>query len=334
MTSPETAVETAVDTPLMISVVVICYRQEKFIADALDSILAQTAYDRIDRVIVVDDKSPDGSFDIIQDYAAKHPKIQAVRHEVNSRGASVPRNTGIALATAPYIAFLDGDDIWMPTKIEEQVAVLEEHPEIGLLFSDFITFDDKTGAERPSTTVRYSLGEPNQLRKFFVQGGPVIPSCAVVSRAVIDEVGPFETNLRFNEDSEMWNRVASAAPLHHLPRPLFRKREWFGSKGSGVNDAGQIASKHEITRRMIERVPELAEVADKRSSGIELQAAVRNFRRGATAEARAHLKKALEHDPKNRKARLYLAVSHLPGSTDRWLNILRGLQHGVLRRAQ
>ena len=85
---------------------------------------------------------------------------------------------------------------------------------------------------------------------------------------------------------------------------------------------------------MIERVPELAEVADKRSSGIELQAAVRNFRRGATAEARTHLKKALEHDPKNRKARLYLAVSHLPGSTDRWLNILRGLQHGVLRRAQ
>lgn len=321
------------DQPLTLSVVVICYKQERYIADTLDSVLAQTALDRIAEIVVVDDHSPDGSFDVIRRYAEAHDKIVPVRRETNSGGCAAPRNSGIPHTTAPYVAFLDGDDLWVPEKVEEELKVLEARPDIGLLFSDFVVFDDETGAERPATTVRYTAGEPGQLEKFFVHGGPVIPSCAVVSRAAIDKVGAFDPDMRFNEDSEMWNRVASVAPVQSIPKPLFRKREWFGSLGSAKYGLENIACKHEITRRMLDRVPALAAVARKRDSGIELKTAVHHFSQGATAPARTHLRKALEFDPSNRKARLYLALSYLPGSPDAWLNRVRGLRHGVLRRA-
>lgn len=316
---------------LQISVVVICFKQERYIAKTLDSILAQTAYDRIAEVIVVDDKSPDSSFAIIQGYASRHPKFHAVRHDVNSGGCAQPRNTGIRLTTAPYIAFLDGDDLWLPNKVAEEIKVLEQTPDIGLLFSDFVVFDDQTGEERPETTNRYTAGEPNQLKRFFIQGGPVIPSCAVVSRKAINQVGFFDPTMRFNEDSEMWNRIASVAPIHSIPKPLFRKREWFGSLGSAKYGLENIACKHEITRRMLDRVPALKAVAAQRGAAIELKTAVHHFSQGEDAQARVHLRKALTFDASNLKAHGYLALSYLPGTPEFWLNRLRGLRHSILR---
>lgn len=314
------------------AVVIICFNQEGYIGDTIESVLAQTALDQIREIFVVDDLSKDRSVDMARSYAEIEPRIQVVPREVNSGGCAAPRNSGMELSHAPYIALLDGDDLWAPTKVARELDVLSAHPEIGLLFSDYIVFDDKTGSESPVATRHYEASDEGQLERFFIHGGPVIPSCAVLSKAAIDQVGLFDPTMKFNEDSEMWNRVATVAPIHHIKAPLMKKREWFGSLGSAKYGLQNIACKHEITDRMVERVPALSEIAHLRRSQIEFKTAVHHFGQGDTSLAQAHLKNALAADPSNRKAKLYMALSRLPGDPNTYLAFGRRLRNMMLSR--
>ena len=94
-----------------VSVVVPVYGAEKFVATTLDSLLAQT-YENFE-VIIVDDASPDGSIAICQQY--DDPRIKIIHQE--NRGLPGARNTGIRNSTGDYIALLDADDVWVPTKL-------------------------------------------------------------------------------------------------------------------------------------------------------------------------------------------------------------------------
>ena len=128
------------DAPL--SVVIIVYNQERYLSQAIESVLGQTALDRIREIVVVDDASTDRSFEIARRFTGHDPRLRAVRHETNSGGCAAPRNTGLRYCSAPYVAFLDGDDLWMPHKAARNLQLLERSPGIGLLFSDYIAFDD------------------------------------------------------------------------------------------------------------------------------------------------------------------------------------------------
>lgn len=315
-----------------IAVVIICYNQERYIGDTIESVLAQTALDQIREIFVVDDLSADNSVAIAQSYTQAEPRLRVIPREVNSGGCAAPRNSGMQLSAAPYVALLDGDDLWAPDKVARELEVLRKHPDIGLLFSDYIVFDDETGDERPIATRHYQADDENQLQRFFIHGGPVIPSCAVLSKAAIDQVGLFDPTMKFNEDSEMWNRVATVAPIHHIKAPLMKKREWFGSLGSAKYGLENIACKHEITERMVQREPSLAGVAHLRRSQIEFKTAVHHFGQGDRAQAQTHLRNALGADPGNRKARLYLGLSHLPGNPETYLNAGRRLRNLALSR--
>jgi glycosyltransferase involved in cell wall biosynthesis len=306
-----------------ISVVVICHDQERFIADAIESILAQTAQDRIREIIVVDDCSSDTSVHVAETVGRGDTRVSVVRREVCSGGAATPRNDGIAQATGTHIAFLDGDDIWMPEKIARQVEALEAHREIGLLFSDYVVFNDQTGAEQHSVARHYEVGDPQQLRSFFIHGGPVLPSCAVISRAAVEAAGMFDPGLKFNEESEYWMRIASAYPIHHQPLPLIRKREWLGSLGSAKYALENLKCKREITQRMVARVPDLASAVPLREAQIEYKTAVHYFAVRDTLAARRHLRNALSLDPGLKKARLYLALSYLASDPETLLRLVR-----------
>jgi glycosyltransferase involved in cell wall biosynthesis len=306
-----------------ISAVVICYNQERYIADAIESVLAQTASDRVREIFVVDDCSSDNTVDVAKTVARRDPRVVVIRRETNSGGCAAPRNDGIAQSTGTHIALLDGDDIWMPEKIAHQVEALEARPDIGLLFSDYVVFDDETGAEQPAVARHYDVDDPNQLRNFFIHGGPVVPSCAVVSRAAVEVVGVFDPDMRFNEDSEYWLRIASAYPIHHQARPLVRKREWFGSLGSTKYGLENLECKREITQRMVARVPDLASAVPLREAQIEYKTAVHHFALKDTPAARRHLRNALSIDPRLRKARLYLALSYLASDPETLLRLVR-----------
>jgi glycosyltransferase involved in cell wall biosynthesis len=297
---------------IKISVVVICFNQEHTIGAALGSVLAQSAWSRIGEVIVVDDCSTDGSVAVIRQIAARHPRIHVIARTTNSGGCAVPRNDGIRQTTGTHVALLDGDDIWNPDKIATQIAALEAFPHVGLLFSDYFGFDHKTGRQQRGVVNRYAADDTDQLRRFFIHGGPILPSCAVLSRGAIDAAGLFDATMPFNEDAEYWLRVAAVAPLHHQGLPLVRKREWYGSLGSAKYALENLACKREITQRMLRRVPDLAPAADAREARIAYKTAVHFLTSGDRARARRHLRLCLTLDPRFAKAGAALLLSYLP----------------------
>jgi len=117
----------------LVSMIMIFLNEERFIQEAVDSVFAQTYKNW--ELLLVDDGSTDGSTQIARQYAENHPgKVRYLEHEGHqNRGMSTSRNLGISHAKGEYIGFLDADDIWLPHKLEQQVAILESTREAGLV---------------------------------------------------------------------------------------------------------------------------------------------------------------------------------------------------------
>ncbi len=106
--------------------------EERFIEEAVASVRAQSLADW--ELILVDDGSTDGSSTIARDLAAGDSRICYVEHAGHvNRGTAISRNVGVACGTAPYVAFIDGDDVWVPEKLAEQVELLESMPDVALV---------------------------------------------------------------------------------------------------------------------------------------------------------------------------------------------------------
>jgi len=116
-----------------VSAIMIFLNGEKFIAEAIDSIIAQTMPDW--ELILVDDGTTDGATAIAKSYAERHPdRIRYTEHPGHeNRGMSASRNRGISLARGDYIAFLDADDIWLPKRLEVHVGILDRQPGVDMV---------------------------------------------------------------------------------------------------------------------------------------------------------------------------------------------------------
>ncbi|WP_425053379.1 glycosyltransferase family 2 protein [Psychromarinibacter sp. S121] len=306
------------------TVIIISYHQEDCIAECIESVLAQTAFDSIAEILVVDDASTDGSVEAAEKAAEGQSKVRIVRRETNSGGAAAPRNDGLRIAKGSHIAFLDGDDIWLPHKLETELAVLEKHPGVGLIYCDFVTFSQDYD-DRRTVCTHVDADDTNQLAKIFVRGGPILPSCAVVSAEAVRAAGLMNENLRFNEEQEFWLRILTTSRAQHIREALVRRRAWEGSLGSVTYGLENIACKREITRIMLNLQPDLERVAPKREAQIEFKTAVHYFRLNDKASARAHLRKAIALDGSLRKARLYLAISYVTARPETFLTHARHL---------
>lgn len=118
----------------LISVIIIFYNAEKFLGQAIESIIAQTCQPW--ELLLVDDGSTDRSAEIARQYAAQLPeKLRYLTHEGRRNcGKSVSRNLGIRQARGDYLAFLDADDVYLPEKLERQAAILDAHPEATMVY--------------------------------------------------------------------------------------------------------------------------------------------------------------------------------------------------------
>jgi glycosyltransferase involved in cell wall biosynthesis len=144
----------------------------------------------------------------------------------NARVAAA-RNTGLSLATGDLVAFLDADDYWHPEKLARQIAVLERHPEIGLLATE--TFDWPGLLPRlDSTSVEEGANVP--LGELLVFNS-LTTSSVVVRRRVLAQAGEFDTQLFGPEDYDLWLRCARFAPVAVLREPLTGYRNTAGSLG-------------------------------------------------------------------------------------------------------
>lgn len=115
-----------------VSCIIIFLNEDRFLGEAIESVRAQTLTDW--ELILVDDGSTDGSGAIARGYAERDRRIRHVEHPENAnRGMSASRNLGLRTARGRFVAFLDGDDIWLPHKLAHQLAVFERNPRAGMV---------------------------------------------------------------------------------------------------------------------------------------------------------------------------------------------------------
>ena len=110
--------------PLIVSIITPCYNASKYIAYTIESVIKQTYIHW--ELLIVDDCSKDNSADIIKEYSTRDKRIHYLKTDISSGSPVIPRNVAINKAIGHYIAFLDSDDIWLPTKLEEQLKLFND----------------------------------------------------------------------------------------------------------------------------------------------------------------------------------------------------------------
>jgi glycosyltransferase involved in cell wall biosynthesis len=202
----------------LVSVIVIFLNAARFFREALDSVLAQT-YDRWE-LLLVDDGSTDGSTEIAQDYAAAHPeKVRCLEHRGHRNlGMSASRNLGIRHARGDYVALLDADDVWLPDKLGQQVALLDATPEAGMVYGPTQYWHSWTGDVKDAGrdfipglgTPAGALVRPPQLLVQYLRNEARSPgTCSVLlRRKAIERAGGFEDRFRgLHEDQAFFAKV-------------------------------------------------------------------------------------------------------------------------------
>jgi glycosyltransferase involved in cell wall biosynthesis len=193
-----------------ISVVIPTKNRRRLLLRTLRTVRAQRGVDL--EVVIVDDGSSDGSGDAV--LALGDPRITVVRNE-RSGGVSAARNTGLERARAPWVAFLDDDDLWAPDKLAAQLAVAADEG-AGWVCGGAVTVDRAlrivSGQMPPSHEVLWQLPAFNS-----VPGGG---SGTVARTDLVRQVGGFDPVLSNIADWDLWIRLAAEAPLAAVPRPL------------------------------------------------------------------------------------------------------------------
>src|SRR5262245_8493271 len=194
-----------------VSVVIPTHNRPSRLANALRSVQGQTEQDF--EVFVVDDGSPnDTAAEIVR--ACDDTRINYVRLP-SPRGPGAARNAGIMRANAPYIAFLDDDDEWLPEKLQVQLAVLERsEPRLGGVYTARITVNEVLG-KALTTRCQNEKFDPEKRND-------ITTSSVVIKRACFDVVGLFDETLLAGQDFDMWIRVAEVFELRYVDRLLIK----------------------------------------------------------------------------------------------------------------
>ncbi|MBC8445695.1 MAG: glycosyltransferase [Chloroflexi bacterium] len=200
----------------LVSVIMAVYNGQKYLEEAVESILGQTWSNF--EFIAVDDGSTDSTPDILRSYGDR-----AYVHTQSNQGLSRALNTGLALARGKYIARMDADDMAEPQRLEEQVAYLDVHPEVGLLGTAYREIDAQGNILR---TVTMPVSDA-ELRSTLARFNPFMHGSVMFRHTLIDGFGGYDDGALYqhnSEDYEFWIRLASHTQLANLPTPLMRRR--------------------------------------------------------------------------------------------------------------
>ena len=184
----------------LVSVIIPAYDVAEFIGEALDSVFSQSFTDY--EVIVINDGSPDTA-KLERALAPYMPRIVYLKQE--NRGVSAARNTGIAAARGSLIAFLDGDDVWLPNYLEVQVKRIQADPTIDVLYPNVLMFGGSSEAGEEFMAICPSNGEVTFERLLLQECN--VSNCSIARKETIVRAGMFDESLRSVEDFDLWLRV-------------------------------------------------------------------------------------------------------------------------------
>ncbi|MEH2258711.1 glycosyltransferase family 2 protein [Nostoc sp.] len=262
-----------------VSVIIPVYGVEKYIAATVQSVLEQS-YTNFE-LLIIDDASLDSSINICQQFT--DPRIKII-HQAN-RGVSGARNTGIRHAQGEYLAFLDGDDLWLPEKLEKQIAHLENSPAVGVSFSRS-AFIDEAGQALGT----YQMPKLKEITpSYLLSCNPVGNGSAAVIRREVLEAIKFQDNLYSanedcyfderllqSEDNEFWIRISikSNWQIEGIPEPLTLYR--VNSKGLSANMLKQLDFWEKLIEKTRSYAPEIFTQGETLARAYQLQYLARN----------------------------------------------------------
>jgi glycosyltransferase involved in cell wall biosynthesis len=217
-----------------VSVVVIFKDAEDFIEDAIESVRAQTF--RSWELLLVDDGSTDKSTSIALRHAEQDgQRVRYLEHPGHAnRGMSAARNLGVSHARGEFVAFLDADDVLLPTALERQVALLRTHPRIGMVYGPLEYWYGWTGEPEDETrdfihpvgVPTERIYEPPLLITLFIQNIGFAPSGMLLRRALVEQVGGFEESFRdLYEDQVFAAKICRTTPVYVSGRCSYRYRQ-------------------------------------------------------------------------------------------------------------
>lgn len=205
----------------LVSIVIPCYKGERFLAEAIESCLAQS-WPSLE-IIVVDDASPDQCGAIAERYARKDPRVRAIRLAQNG-GVSRAFNVGFDAAKGEFMTRLAQDDLFLPNAISTMAKRLIDHPEVGLVYCDEQQIDEHG-------KVIGSLPRPEPA--IALANGNKVGLCVMWRRAVWEKVGKFNPEFDTAEDYDYWLRVREHFVLSKCaagPQLAMRRHSEMGSK--------------------------------------------------------------------------------------------------------
>ncbi len=301
-----------------VTVVVTSFNYGRYVRAALESVRAQTMADF--ECVVVDDGSTDDSVEAIQSFLLD-PRFRLVRQQ--NRGVSHARNIGIGLARAPFLAFLDADDLWRPEKLQHQLDRFHADPSLGVVYSRR-TLIDAADLPRP-----YAEGPALQgiIVGALYQQNFVCFSSAMVRTEAALRVGGFDERIGLAVDYDFWLRVARHYPFGVVDAPLVAYRV-----GHGANLSRRQRERYHVAlfvmRRFEKHIDAIAghiRPANVARAEAETFAHLGTLSRGTSRRIETRwLLRALRADPHYAPAWRGLVAAIAPAMVRRWVRRLCG----------
>src|SRR4029453_3205196 len=203
--------------PPLVSVIIPTHERVALLRETVESALAQT-FDQIE-VLVVED----GSNTAATALRGYDHRVRYLRQE--HHGVSVARNNGVRHASGEWLAFLDDDDLWDPTKVERQVGLVSRQPDLAMIHTDHLLLVD--GALRPSPPLlpRGQVPSGSVSQSLFLLDNFIVLSSVLLRREVFDRLGGFSPRFSIASDYDLWLRVSRQHRIVFLDEPLTIYRE-------------------------------------------------------------------------------------------------------------
>ena len=296
-----------------VDIIIPAYNQGDYLKESVESALAQT-WENLE-IIIVDDGSTDDTAKVGRSFA--DPRVTYIYHD--NKGLSGARNTGLGHSTGEYVSFLDSDDLFFPTKIQNLLSLFDQNPEIGLAAGDSTLIDDH-GQPIGKT---YGDGLPNNPTG-WLQGNRFHVGAVLVKKEWLDKVEPFDESLRACEDWDMWLRLSIAGcKMAWLPEmvSMYRvhgqqmTRETMRMKSAMFSVLDKTFSRDDLGESW------RAEEAKARSSAL-IKAAARAFLSGDKVQAGEDFAEAVHVNPQlangqaDQVVQTFLGWAHAPSSAD------------------
>jgi glycosyltransferase involved in cell wall biosynthesis len=284
----------------LVSVLMASYNAAEWIGESIESVLGQT-YPHVE-LVVADDASTDETPAIVSRYAGRDARVRLVAAQERA-GPTRRRNDALDAARGSLLGWLDHDDVWLPTKLEQQVPVLADRPDVGLVYGRYEAFDSETGAVVPWHDESLDA-EGDVLADLFVKGCFIGSLTVLFRREAIERRGVRfrEAEFSFGDDYFLWLTIALDWQVVRVNEELARYRRHASNESSRLAESNYHLARIRLLRDFLAKFPEardrLGHSIGRGLAGHYMDAAAFEFERGRGVRGRLLLLRAFGADPR------------------------------------